>query len=401
VDAEEGNPKLIVSASNAQIQQASLKGMQMRERRLAEYRKRFPLEERLKQHIVGQDHAVKVVSAAIRRKQNGWHSDDSPLVMLFLGSSGIGKTETAKRVSEFLHGAGKTDGFIRVDMTEYQSEHEVSKFIGAPPGYIGYEQGGQLTKKLKKNPKAVVLLDEVEKAHPNVLTVMLQAFDEGRLTDGQGNTVDCKEATFIMTSNLGQREIADEAMRLRAAGSKLSTSTETTTKTTELDIFTKSFKNHVMLPILYGHFGRDEFLGRINEIVYFLPFTSEEQIMLAEKEMKLWAQRALSRNDMKLSWDKDVLNKLVEDGYNVRFGARSLKFEVDRQCISLIAKAHEDGKVGPGCSVHFYLQDQGGKEGESRGGREMAGEPRTTRDAVVRIRVDGSSSKKGSFWGLL
>ena len=229
-------------------------------------RLRYPLESRLRSRIVGQDHAIQVVSNAVRRKENGWFDSESPLVMLFMGSSGIGKTETAKTVATYLFGEGSTSGrngttvrnsmtsggaggplaqmlnpsqrpnvgetsqgnprsvnpedcFIRIDMSEYQSKHEVSKFIGSPPGYIGHEQGGQLTSKLEKCPNAVVLLDEVEKAHPDVLSIMLQVFDEGRLTSGKGDTIHCKDAVFVMTSNLAQREIADEAERIRATAS--------------------------------------------------------------------------------------------------------------------------------------------------------------------------------------
>lgn len=151
---------------------------------------------------------------AIRRKENGWVDDDHPLVFLFLGSSGIGKTELAKQLACYIH-KDKPAGFIRLDMSEYQEKHEVAKLIGAPPGYVGHDDGGQLTSRLKQNPKAVVLFDEVDKAHPDVLSVLLQLFDEGRLTDGKGKTISCKDAIFIMTSNLASDEIANHAINLR------------------------------------------------------------------------------------------------------------------------------------------------------------------------------------------
>ena len=181
-----------------------------------EERRRFPLEQRLKEFIVGQEGPISTVASAIRRKENGWMDEEHPLVFLFLGSSGIGKTELAKQVSKYIHKEDKA-AFIRIDMSlsEYQEKHEVAKLIGSPPGYVGHEDGGQLTKKLKEFPEAVVLFDEVDKAHTDVLTVLLQLFDEGRLTDGKGKTIECKNAMFIMTSNLASTEIADHALQLR------------------------------------------------------------------------------------------------------------------------------------------------------------------------------------------
>jgi len=173
-----------------------------------EKRRRFPVEKRLHENIIGQNVAINAVAAAIRRRENGWVDDDHPLVFLFLGSSGIGKTELAKQVAKYLHKDNAKQGFIRVDMSEYQEKHEVAKFIGSPPGYVGHDEGGQLTKKLTAMPNAVVLFDEIEKAHPELLTILLQLFDEGRMTDGRGKTIECKEATFIMTSNLAAEEIA-------------------------------------------------------------------------------------------------------------------------------------------------------------------------------------------------
>jgi len=180
----------------------------------AEERRKYPLELKLKEKIIGQDTAITAVASAIRRKEGGWIDDEHPLVFLFLGSSGIGKTELGKQVAAYLN-PGKAEGFIRLDMSEYQSQHEVAKLIGSPPGYIGHDEGGQLTKKLKNCPNAVVLFDEVDKAHPDVLTVLLQLFDEGRLTDGQGKTVICKDTIFIMTSNLANDEIANHALQFR------------------------------------------------------------------------------------------------------------------------------------------------------------------------------------------
>ncbi|VDN11932.1 unnamed protein product [Dibothriocephalus latus] len=230
---------------------------QARER---EERQRYPLEQRLREKLVGQEQAIRTVSSAIRRKENGWHDEDHPLVFLFLGSSGIGKTEMAKQVAAYLH-KDVSKAFIRIDMSEYQEKHEC--------------------------PNAVVLFDETEKAHPDVLTALLQVFDEGRLTDGQGNTVDCKNAVFIMTSNAGSQVIAEYAQSLRSDSGSADSRIEVS----------RDFKEKVMRPMLRKHFLRDEFLGRINEIVYFLPFSTSELTQLVQRNMDAWKEkvRTLSR----------------------------------------------------------------------------------------------------------
>ena len=294
-----------------------------------EERRKFPLEQRLKEFIVGQEGPISTVASAIRRKENGWIDEEHPLVFLFLGSSGIGKTELAKQVSKYLHKDNK-ESFIRIDMSEYQEKHEVAKLIGSPPGYVGHDDGGQLTKKLNEFPDAVVLFDEVDKAHPDVLTVLLQLFDEGRLTDGKGKTIECKNAIFIMTSNLASTEIAEHALQLRReaediAKEKYAGHIEDKDIGEKITI-SRHFKDRIIQPILKYHFGRDEFLGRINEIIYFLPFSKSELIHLVEKELQFWAARAKLKHSIDLSWDKSVLS-LLADGYNVYYGARSIKHE--------------------------------------------------------------------------
>ncbi|KAJ1967214.1 hypothetical protein H4R35_006776, partial [Dimargaris xerosporica] len=282
-------------------------------RRDKELRKKFPLEQQLKQVIVGQLAPINAVASAIRRRENGWHDEDRPLVFLFLGSSGVGKTELAKQVARYIHKDDKS-AFIRVDMSEFQSKHEVAKFIGSPPGYVGYEEGGQLTDKLSKCPNAVVLLDEVEKAHPDVLTIMLQVFDEGRLTDGKGQTVTCKDAIFILTSNLAQHEIADEAEALRTEAQDRG---ELAGFNDELTSLSKRFVNQTIYPILRSHFQRDEFLGRINETLFFLPFNRAELHQIVRQELTRWTSKAQARHNITLTWSDDVVNVLSE-GYNIR-----------------------------------------------------------------------------------
>ncbi|XP_071989877.1 mitochondrial disaggregase isoform X1 [Engystomops pustulosus] len=365
-------------------------------RRELEERRRFPLEQRLREHIVGQESAIATVGAAIRRKENGWYDEEHPLVFLFLGSSGIGKTELAKQTARYLHKDIKK-GFIRLDMSEFQEKHEVAKFIGSPPGYVGHEEGGQLTKKLKECPNAVVLFDEVDKAHPDVLTIMLQLFDEGRLTDGKGKTIECKDAIFIMTCNAGSDEIAQYALQLRQEALEMKRSRLADNLNdiqTEKITISKQFKENVIRPILKAHFRRDEFLGRINEIVYFLPFCRSELSQLVLKELNAWAKKAKQRHDITLIWDREVMDVLA-DGYNVHYGARSIKHEVDRRVVNQLAAAYEQDLIPRGCTLRITLDDSDkhllrGKEAEEDGGGPHTKTPRLRLEIVEQ----GSKSRR-------
>ncbi|XP_034789203.2 mitochondrial disaggregase isoform X4 [Pan paniscus] len=350
--AREGEVMKLLRTSEAKYQEKQRK-------REAEERRRFPLEQRLREHIIGQESAIATVGAAIRRKENGWYDEEHPLVFLFLGSSGIGKTELAKQTAKYMHKDAKK-GFIRLDMSEFQERHEVAKFIGSPPGYVGHEEGGQLTKKLKQCPNAVVLFDEVDKAHPDVLTIMLQLFDEGRLTDGKGKTIDCKDAIFIMTSNVASDEIAQHALQLRQEALEMSRNRIAENlgdvQISDKITISKNFKENVIRPILKAHFRRDEFLGRINEIVYFLPFCHSELIQLVNKELNFWAKRAKQRHNITLLWDREVADVLV-DGYNVHYGARSIKHEVERRVVNQLAAAYEQDLLPGGCTLRITVED--------------------------------------------
>lgn len=363
-----------------------------------EERRRYPLEDRVRKHIIGQEAAINMVAATIRRKENGWFDGDHPLVFLFLGSSGVGKTELAKQVAKYLHKDNK-DAFVRLDMSEYQEQHTVARMIGSPPGYVGHQDGGQLTEALKKCNNAVVLFDEIEKAHPKVLTVLLQLFDEGRLTDGRGKTIECKDAIFIMTSNLASEAIASHAVRLReelqaandlrmrnafAAPSANNSDNEeqddnsSQQKQKEQDTsqsgsllgkilsvgggggggkeqseqiqdyeehvtISRMFKDTIVRPILKAGLKRDEFLGRINEMVYFLPFSERELRLLVKKELAFWADVAKRNNNIDLSWDEDVVDVLAK-GYDIHYGARSIKHEIERRLVNEISEMHTKNK---------------------------------------------------------
>ncbi|XP_056417035.1 caseinolytic peptidase B protein homolog [Hyla sarda] len=366
-------------------------------RRELEERRRFPLEQRLREHIVGQESAIATVGAAIRRKENGWYDEEHPLVFLFLGSSGIGKTELAKQTARYLHKDIKK-GFIRMDMSEFQEKHEVAKFIGSPPGYVGHEEGGQLTKKLKECPNAVVLFDEVDKAHPDVLTIMLQLFDEGRLTDGKGKTIECKDAIFIMTCNAGSDEIAQYALQLRQEAHEMNKNRLADNLDdiqTEKITISKQFKEDVIRPILKAHFRRDEFLGRINEIVYFLPFCHSELSQLVLKELNSWAKKAKQRHEITLIWDREVMDVLT-DGYNVHYGARSIKHEVDRRVVNQLAAAYEQDLLPRGCTLRITVDDSD-KHLLSQGNRadeDSEGPGRRTPRLRLEIVETGSRSRR-------
>ncbi|XP_029457904.1 LOW QUALITY PROTEIN: caseinolytic peptidase B protein homolog [Rhinatrema bivittatum] len=350
--AREGEVKKLLKVCEAKF-------LEEERSRALEERRRFPLEQRLKEYIVGQESAIATVGAAIRRKENGWYDEEHPLVFLFLGSSGIGKTELAKQTAKVLHKDTKK-GFIRLDMSEFQEKHEVAKFIGSPPGYVGHEEGGQLTKKLKQCPNAVVLFDEVDKAHPDVLTIMLQLFDEGRLTDGKGKTIECKDAIFIMTCNAASDEIAQHALQLRQEAQEMSrkrlAENLEDVQINEKITISRHFKENVIRPILKAHFRRDEFLGRINEIVYFLPFCHSELIQLVNKELSFWAKKAKQRHNITLLWDREVMDVLA-DGYNLHYGARSIKHEVERRVVNQLAAAYEQNLLPWGCTLRIAVDD--------------------------------------------
>ena len=221
--------------------------------------------------------------------------------------------ELAKQVSKYLQKDQKSE-FIRIDMSEYQEKHEVAKLIGSPPGYVGHKDGGQLTKKLRENPEAVVLFDEVDKAHPDVLPVLLQLFDEGRLTDGQGKTIECKNAIFIMTSNLATRGLSQ--LREERGEEEIKISVD--------------FKTDTILPILKKHFKREEFIGRITEIVCFLPFSRSEVEQLVEKELRSLSDQGKAGHGVGVEWDDNIV-QFISQSYNPNYGARSIKAVIDKK----------------------------------------------------------------------
>ncbi len=279
-----------------------------------EIQKLLHMEERLHRRVVGQDTAIEAVSNAIRRARAGLQDPNRPLgSFVFLGPTGVGKTELARALAEFLFDS--EHAMVRIDMSEYQEKHTVSRLIGAPPGYVGYDEAGQLTEAIRRRPYAVVLFDEIEKAHPEVLNVLLQLLDDGRLTDAKGRTVDFKNTVVIMTSNLGSHHIAER----------------TTMGATSLDEGTR----RLVLEALRAHFP-PEFLNRIDEVVFFHPLGREHLRRIVEIQLVNLMARLADRK-MQIELTEAAKDQLVDEGYDPVYGARPLKRTIQRRVLDPLA----------------------------------------------------------------
>ncbi len=282
--------------------------------------KLLQMEAKLHERVVGQDEAITAVADAIRRSRAGLSDPNRPLgSFLFLGPTGVGKTELCKALAGFLFDA--EDHMVRIDMSEFMEKHSVSRLIGAPPGYVGYDEGGQLTEAVRRKPYSVLLLDEVEKAHPDVFNVLLQVLDDGRLTDGQGRTVDFKNTVIVMTSNLGSHQI----MQMAGQSSEL-------------------IREAVWVEVKQ-HF-RPEFLNRIDEVVVFHALDTKHIEAIARIQMKVLEAR-LEKMDMKLDVAPQALVELAKVGFDAAFGARPLKRAIQHRIENPIAKLILQGRFGP------------------------------------------------------
>jgi ATP-dependent Clp protease ATP-binding subunit ClpB len=299
----------------------------------AETQKLVHMEERIRLRVIGQEEAITAVSNAVRRSRAGIQDPKRPMgSFIFLGPTGVGKTELARALAEFLF--DDEQAMVRLDMSEYMEKHTVARLIGAPPGYVGYEEGGQLTEVVRRRPYAVVLFDEIEKAHQDVLNVLLQLLDDGRLTDGKGRTVDFKNTVIIMTSNIASREIQDAAaegdeaaMRARA------------------------------LEVLRGHF-RPEFLNRIDDIVMFCPLTQEQLSAIVELQVAQLGRR-LEEHHIRLVLTDGAKEHLAMTGYDVVYGARPLKRMIQREILNPLAMRLLDGTLKEGQTVRVDVVDGG------------------------------------------
>jgi ATP-dependent Clp protease ATP-binding subunit ClpB len=280
---------------------------------------------------VGQEEAVEVVANAIRRSRAGLSDPNRPIgSFLFLGPTGVGKTELCKTLASFMFDS--EDAMVRIDMSEFMEKHSVARLVGAPPGYVGYEEGGYLTEAVRRKPYSVILLDEVEKAHPDVFNILLQVLDDGRLTDGQGRTVDFRNTVVIMTSNLGSSRIQENFMHLDYQG----------------------IKDEVM-DVVSKHF-RPEFLNRVDETVVFHPLGKEHIKSIAGIQLKRLASRMLEHG-YELDISEKALEVIAEVGFDPVYGARPLKRAIQHSVENPLAKSILSGEISPDKTVQLVVSN--------------------------------------------
>lgn len=301
--------------------------------RAQEYEQLRTLEERLKKRIVGQDEAIRAVASAIRRNRVGIATKKHPVSFIFVGSTGVGKTELVKTLADELFDS--VDSLVRLDMSEYMERHSVSKLIGSPPGYVGYDEAGQLTEKIRRKPYSVILFDELEKAHPDVLNVLLQILDDGRITDAQGRVVNFENTVIVMTSNAGS-ERKDGSVGFARSMSEQS-------------------KEKAMKAL--REFLRPEFLNRVDEIVCFNKLTEENfrgiaSIMLGE------LRENLDEHGINLTWDDSILDYLVKESYSLTYGARNLRRTIQRELEDAIAEKIIDSYENPITQIKLTADDE-------------------------------------------
>ncbi len=302
-----------------------------------EKEKLLKLEEILHKRVVAQEEAIKAVAEAVRRGRVGLKDPNRPIAsFMFLGPTGVGKTELAKALAEYVFGDEKA--VIRLDMSEYMEKHSVAKLIGSPPGYVGYEEGGQLTEKVRRQPYSLILLDEIEKAHPDVLNILLQILDEGRLTDAKGRTVDFKNTIIIATSNFGARKILDFI-------------DENPNPTKEE---WEKLKNEILGELKQTF--RPEFLNRIDEIIVFHPLNKEHLKAIA-KLMLDRVKRMLSAQNITVEFDESVIDYIVENAYDPEFGARPMKRLIQREIEAELAKLILKEDIKEGDKIKLSIKD--------------------------------------------
>ena len=307
----------------------------------SEKEKLLRMEDELHKRVVGQEQAIHAVADAVRRSRAGLSNEKRPIgSFLFMGTTGVGKTELAKALAEFLF--NDENMITRIDMSEYQERHTVSRLIGAPPGYVGYDEGGQLTEAVRRKPYSVVLLDEIEKAHPDVFNILLQVLDDGRLTDNKGRTVDFKNTIIIMTSNVGSDIIQSYMEKLPEVGKKGEAPAEAAAAIAKRNQMLGECKGKILE--LLRQTIRPEFLNRIDEIIMFEPLTKNDIRDILHIQMKQ-LQSKLSEDGVEISFTPAFEDYMTDMGYDPAFGARPIKRVMQRELVNQLAKAILDGTV--------------------------------------------------------
>jgi ATP-dependent Clp protease ATP-binding subunit ClpA len=306
----------------------------------SERQKLLGIEGELHRRVIGQDEAVRAVSEAVKRSRAGMGDEKRPIgSFIFLGPTGVGKTELARTLAQYLF--DDEDAMIRIDMSEYMESHTVSRLVGAPPGYVGYEEGGQLTEAVRRKPFSVVLLDEIEKAHPDVFNILLQILDDGRLTDSKGHTVNFKNTIIIMTSNIGAQLIQAEMERIDG------TPSETVLAGLQDKLF-QLLKQQV----------RPEFLNRIDEVILFTPLTRDDLKEIVSIQFDRIRELAI-RQRISLTISEEAVMWLARTGFDPAFGARPLKRVMQRQITNKLSEMILAGQVDEGDTVEVAVEGEG------------------------------------------
>ena len=335
--------EIVVTADNVAEIVSRWTGIPVQSMQEEESQRLLHLEEVLHKRVIGQDEAVKALAKAVRRGRVGLKDPNRPIgSFLFLGPTGVGKTELSKVLAEALF--GDENAMVRIDMSEYMEKHSVSRMVGSPPGYVGYEEGGQLSEKVRRNPYSVVLFDEIEKASPEVFNILLQVLDDGHITDGQGRKVDFKNTVIIMTSNAGARSIA--------APKRLGfTSVETPEQSYEM------MKKGVMDEI--KNIFKPEFLNRIDDIIVFHPLEKEEITRIVRLLTDVMAKRVKENMNITVSFTKKAIEKIAEEGYDKAYGARPLRRAIQSKIEDAFAEEYLLGNIKAGDKVSVGLKTNG------------------------------------------
>jgi ATP-dependent Clp protease ATP-binding subunit ClpB len=329
-----------VTAENVAEVVAKWTGIPVSRMLQTEVEKLLHLEDELHKRVAGQDQAIEMVSDAVRRSRAGLQDPKRPIgSFIFLGTTGVGKTELAKTLASYLF--NDENAMIRIDMSEYQERHAVSRLVGAPPGYVGYDEGGQLTEAVRRKPYSVVLLDEIEKAHPDVWNILLQVLDEGRLTDNKGRTANFKNTIIIMTSNIGSHLIQEKMAQMEGWNNAL---------------ILEETKEEVMT--LLKQVVRPEFLNRVDEVVLFEPLTLEHARKILAIQFKE-VQKRLADQNITLEATEEALNKLAADGYDPNYGGRPMKRVLQKAVLNELSKAILSGKIVKDSAVMMELGADG------------------------------------------